>query len=305
MRRILVPGRNGQVGWELQTALAPLGTIFGLDRNAMDLASPESIRRAIREEKPDVIVNAAAYNHVDQAEAESDIAMQVNGIAPGVMAEEAKRLGAILVHYSTDYVFDGECDRPYLEGDPPHPVNAYGESKLAGERAIEAAGGKYLVLRTSGVYSGRGSNFVLTILRLAREKAELPVVDDQRGSPTWARALARATAELLRREETIAGNSGVYHLAASGHASRYELAQAVVATTMEASGIRDGWARVKPIRSDQYPSPARRPLRPILNQDKVKRVFGVEMPPWEDQLRSFLEDTAAPWRTGSSSRTPP
>jgi dTDP-4-dehydrorhamnose reductase len=305
MQRILVPGANGQVGWELQTALEPLGTVIGLDRSGMDLASPDSIRRAIRDAKPDVIVNAAAYNNVDRAESESALAMQVNGIAPGVMAEEAKRLGAILVHYSTDYVFDGERDRPYVEGDPPNPVNAYGKSKLAGERAVEAAGGRYLTLRTSWVYSARGSNFVLTVLRLAREKPELSMVDDQSGSPTWARALANATVELLGRKELITRESGVYHLVAGGHTSRYALAKAIIDIMKEVSGIADGWARVKPITSDQYPLPARRPAHPVASTDKIKRVFGIEMPRWEDQLRSCLRDIAASSRTGSSSRALP
>jgi len=302
MQRILVPGGNGQVGWELLSALEPLGTVIGLDRSGMDLASPDSIRRAIRDAKPDVIVNAAAYNNVDRAESESALAMQVNGIAPGVMAEEAKRLGAILVHYSTDYVFDGERDRPYVEEDWPNPVNAYGKSKLAGEQAVEAVGGQYLTLRTSWVYSARGSNFVLTVLRLAREKPELSMVDDQSGSPTWARALAKATAELLRRKELITRHSGIYHLTAGGHTSRYAFAKAIIDIMKEASGIPDGWASVKPITSDQYPLPARRPPHPVTRTDRIKGVFGIEMPRWEDQLRSCLIDLAASRRTGSSSR---
>lgn len=302
MQRILVPGANGQVGWELLTALEPLGTVIGLDRSGMDLASPDSIRRAIRNAKPDVIVNAAAYNNVDRAESESALAMQVNGIAPGVMAEEAKRLRAILVHYSTDYVFDGERNQPCVEEDPPNPVNSYGKSKLAGERAVEAVGGRYLTLRTSWVYSARGSNFVLTVLRLAREKPELSMVDDQSGSPTWARALARATAELLRRKELIARHSGIYHLVAGGHTSRYAFAKAIIDIMKELSGIPDGWASVKPITTEQYPLPARRPPHPVISTEKIKRVFGIEMPRWEDQLRSCLRDLAASWRTGSSSR---
>jgi len=290
MLRILVPGKTGQVGWELQGALAPLGTVIALDRSGMDLANPDSIRRAIRDAKPEIIVNAAAYTNVDKAESEPGLAMQINGVATGIMAEEAKRLGAILIHYSTDYVFDGELDRPYVEDDAPNPVNTYGKTKLAGEKAIEAVGGKYLVLRTSGVYSARGSNFVLTILRLAREKAELPVVDDQTGSPTWARALAEATAGLLRRKELIPGRSGVYHLAAGGHISRFEFAQAIISMANDLSGTPDGWATVKPITSDQYPMTARRPRRPVTSGDKIKRVFGIAMPRWDEQLRSFLKD---------------
>lgn len=290
MQRILVPGRNGQVGWELQTTLAPLGTVIGLDRSGMDLASPDSIRRVIREAKPDVIVNAAAYNNVDRAESEFDLAMRVNGVAPGIMAEEAKRLGAILIHYSTDYVFDGERDRPYVEDDLPNPVNAYGRSKLAGERAITAVGGPYLILRTSWVYSGRGSNFVLTVLRLAREKTELSMVDDQRGSPTWARALAQATAELLRKRNLVSQHSGVYHLVSAGHASRFEFAKAIIETAKEASGTTDGWAGVKATTSDQFRLPAKRPRRPVVSVDKVKRVFGIEMPSWQQQLQDCLGD---------------
>jgi len=293
MQRILVPGRNGQVGWELQATLAPLGTVIGLDRSGMDLASPDSIRRAIRDAKPDVIVNAAAYNNVDRAESEPELAMQVNGVAPGIMAEEAKRLGAVLVHYSTDYVFDGERDRPYLEDDPPNPVNAYGRSKLAGEQAIAAVGGHYLILRTSWVYSTRGSNFVLTVLRLAREKPELAMVDDQYGSPTWARSLAQATADLLRKRDLIPDRSGTYHLSAAGDTTRHEFAESIIRTIKRLSGGSDGWAHVKSIASSEYPLPARRPARPVMNKDKIKRVFGVEMPHWESQLYACIRDCVA------------
>jgi dTDP-4-dehydrorhamnose reductase len=286
--RILVTGRSGQVGWESQSALAPLGTVIALDRSAMDLASPDSIRRAIRDAKPEIIVNAAAYTNVDKAELEPDLAMKVNGVAPGIMAEEAKRLGAILVHYSTDYVFDGELDRPYVEDDPPNPVNAYGKTKLAGEFAVAAVGGRHLILRSSWVYGARGSNFVLTVLRLAREKPELAMVDDQTGSPTWARALAAATAELLRRKDRVLGHAGVYHLAANGHASRYELSNEVIRIMRDVCGEPGGWARVRPITSGEYPLPARRPRNPVMNQDKVKRILGVEMTHWKDELRAFL-----------------
>lgn len=292
MTRLLVTGRTGQIGWELQGALAPLGTVIALDRSAMDVASPDSIRRAIRDAKPEIIVNAAAYTHVDRAESEPDLAMKVNGVAPGIMAEEAKRLGAILVHYSTDYVFDGELDRPYVEDDPPNPVNAYGKTKLAGELAVAAVGGHHLILRSSWVYSARGSNFVLTVLRLAREKPELAMVDDQTGSPTWARALAEATAELLRRKDRVLGHSGVYHLAASGRASRYEFANDVIRIMRDVCGEAGGWAKVRPITSGDYPLPARRPRNPVMSQDKVKRILGVEMTHWRDELRSFLVELA-------------
>lgn len=288
MTRILVTGKTGQVGWELQDALAPLGSVIALDRGGMDLADPDSIRKAIREARPDIIVNAAAYNAVDKAETESGLAAQVNGIAPGVMAEEAKRLGAVFVHYSTDYVFDGELGRPYVEDDTPAPANTYGKTKLAGERAIEAVGGHYLILRSSWVYSARGSNFVLTMLRLAREKPELSVVDDQSGSPTWARALAEATAALLRQKELIADHNGIYHLAASGHTNRYECARTIIALARELSGPATGWASVRPIASEQYPLPARRPRAPVMSGARIRRAFGIEMPRWDEQLRAFL-----------------
>lgn len=295
--RILVPGRNGQTGWELQAALAPLGTVIALDRAQMDLANADSIRRAIRDARPDIIVNAAGFTHVDNSESEPDLAMLVNGIAPGIMAEEAKRLGALLVHYSTDYVFEGEPNRQYVEDDAPGPVNAYGRTKLAGERAVQAVGGLYLILRASWIYGARGTNFVLTILRLARERPELSVVTDQTGSPTWARELAQATARLLGRGDTVREHCGIYHLAAAGHASRHELARAIIQTAQEISGDASGWAQVKPITSEEYKLPAKRPLELVISRDKVKSVFGVEMPNWRDQLRACLQEIALPLRS--------
>jgi dTDP-4-dehydrorhamnose reductase len=293
MPRILLTGKTGQVGWELQRALAPLGNLMALGRSDMNLTDPDSIRAAIRGAKPGIIVNAAGYTTVDKAESEPDLVMQVNAVAPGILAEEAKRAGALLVHYSTDYVYDGEQERPYTEDDAPNPVNTYGKSKLAGERAIQAVGGMHLILRTSWVYSARGSNFVLAILRLAREKPVLPVVNDQVGSPNWARALADSTAELLRRRHLIPGNGSVYHLSASGHTSRYEFTQAIIRIMKELSGTADGWAEIQPITSGQYPLPARRPRNPVTDKSKLKRVFGIEMPHWEDQLRRFLEELAS------------
>jgi len=298
MQRILVPGRSGQVGWELQGALAPLGTVIALDRSGMDLANPDSIRRAIRDAKPDVIVNAAAYNNVDRAESEPDLAMKVNGVAPGIMAEEAKRLGAILIHYSTDYVFDGELGRAYVEEDSPNPVNAYGRSKLAGECAIEAVGGIYLILRSSWVYSARGSNFVLTVLRLAREKPEFAMVNDQSGSPTWARWLAQATADLLRKRELILHHGGTFHLAAGGYVTRYEFAKAMVETMKDISGDPRGWAKLSPITTAQYPLPARRPPHPVMSMERVERVFAIAPLSWREQLHGFLRELAKGTRLG-------
>ena len=293
MTTILLTGKTGQVGWELQHTLAPLGILIALGRDEMDHANPDSIRSAIRDARPDVIVNAAGYTTVDKAEAESTLATQINAIAPGIIAEEAKRIGAPLIHYSTDYVYDGEQGRPYTEDDAPNPVNTYGKSKLAGERAIQAVGGTYLILRTSWVYSGRGSNFVLSILRLAREKPVLSVVNDQIGSPSWARALAKATAEILGKSGRFPDNSGIYHLSADGHTSRYEFANAILRITRGISGAGDGWASVTPVTSDQYPSlPARRPRNVVTSKEWVKKAFGVEMPHWERQLEEFLRQHA-------------
>lgn len=300
MTRILLTGRTGQLGWELREALPSVGEVTALGREAMDLSEADSIRRAIREIRPQVIVNAAGYTTVDQAEDEPGLAMQVNGTAPGVMAEEAKRLGALLVHYSTDYVYDGVLDRPYGEDDPPHPLNVYGASKLAGERAIEAVGGTHLILRTSWIYSDRGSNFMLTILRLAREKRELPVVDDQIGSPTWARALADASIRVLRQRNAGRGPDGTYHLSASGHTSRYGFAREIVSAMRDISGMRDGWAQIKAISTARYPFPlkAKRPLHPVTDKAKIVKAFGIAMPDWQDQLRRCLAAMAAgsEWR---------
>src|SRR5688572_17220170 len=223
--RVLLIGRSGQVGWELQRSLAPLGELVALDRAGMDLSDPDSIHRAIADARPAVIVNAAAYTAVDRAESEPDLAMRINGIAPGIIADEAARIGALMVHYSTDYVFDGTRDAPYREDDPPSPLNVYGRTKLAGEEAVRAAGGAHLIFRTSWVYAARGSNFLLTMLRLAGERSELGIVNDQVGAPTWARSIAELTALALGTGGADPGRardaSGVYHLAAGGSVSWY------------------------------------------------------------------------------------
>lgn len=293
MTTILLTGRTGQVGSELQQALAPLGQVIATGRGELDLADPDSIRAAIRQAKPSIIVNAGAFTSVDDVERQPELAMRVNGVAPGVIAEETKRLGGLLIHYSTSYVFDGNSPRPYLEDDPPNPINAYGSSKLAGERAIAATGCDHLVLRTSWIYGIHGINFLTTFLKLARERKELPVVDDQIGSPTWARAIADATVELLRRKEDIRRHSGVYHLTAGGHTSRYEFARAIIDLMKEVSGIPDGWAGVKPIATTAYPLPAKRPCNSMLNKDKIERAFGIALPHWRNQLHSFLRELAA------------
>ncbi|MDP2783774.1 MAG: dTDP-4-dehydrorhamnose reductase, partial [Sulfurimicrobium sp.] len=243
------------------------------------------IRAVIREIKPDLIVNPAAYTAVDKAESEPELAMAVNGIAPGIMAEEARKLGATMIHYSTDYVFDGTKTSPYTEEDIPNPINVYGKTKLAGEQAIQAAGIPHLILRTSWVYGARGKNFLLTILRLAKERDELKIVDDQIGAPTWSRMIAEATAQILAQSVStmphhplpITEVSGVYNLTAAGRTSWCEFTRAILENAQAGT-------RVSPIPTADYPLPAPRPLFSLLASDKLSKTFGMKLPPWEDSL---------------------
>jgi dTDP-4-dehydrorhamnose reductase len=281
--KILLTGRTGQLGWHLTHLLPRLGETLSTDRASLDLTQPDSLRAAIRAMRPDVIVNAAAYTAVDRAESEKGLAHAINATAPGIMAEEAERLGALLVHYSSDYVFDGTSQKPYLESDAPNPINAYGRSKLAGEGAIAAAGGAHLVLRTSWLYDMRGSNFVLTMLRLAKEREELRVVDDQIGSPTWARAVAEATLELLNDLPCAKKAAGVYHLSARGSVNRYEFTRRLLALT-GAPPAHATRPRVLPIKTVDFPSAATRPLNCVLDNTRMKKTFGVALPDWEAQL---------------------
>ncbi len=284
MTQILLTGKTGQVGWELQRTLATLGRVIAPDRRGMDLAEPASIRAAIRACMPQIIVNSAAYTAVDQAESEPDLALAINGAAPAIMAEEAKRLGALLVHYSTDYVFDGAKSGPYSEDDTPNPLNVYGSSKLAGERAVVASGARYLIFRTSWVYGARGKNFLRTILRLARERDELRIVDDQIGAPTWCRAIAEATAQALACAQACdaAGLSGIYHLSAAGATSWCGFAKAI----LERSGHS---CKVVPIASSEYPLPARRPTNSVLSNAKLNARLGIELPDWSAALELCLQ----------------
>jgi dTDP-4-dehydrorhamnose reductase len=281
--RILLTGREGQLGWELERALTPLGEVIACDRSGLDLAVPDRIASVVREARPQVIVNAAAYTAVDKAESEPGLAHAVNARAPGILAEEAKRANALLIHYSTDYVFDGAKETSYVEDDQPNPLNAYGRSKLAGEQAIRSIDGGYLILRTSWVYAARGRNFLLNIRRLLREKDELRVVDDQIGAPTSAQALATATATLLRAHgiETLGEARGIYHATSAGHTSWHGFASEIARLERAPRP-----ARLVPIPSSEYPLPACRPKNSRLSGEKLRRRFGVVLPSWQACLEA-------------------
>jgi dTDP-4-dehydrorhamnose reductase len=297
--RVLVTGAAGQVGADVARALEGRAEVVALDRAALDLARPEAIVRCIRDAKPRLIVNAAAYTAVDRAESEADLAHAVNARAPGVIAEEARRSGALLVHYSTDYVFDGSKAGPYVEADATGPLSVYGETKLEGERAVAASGCAHVILRTSWVYAPRGRNFLLTMLRLAETRDEIRVVDDQRGAPTASLELARATAELFAtagdarplREadlERVAAASGVYHATASGETTWYGFARAIFedASARALEGLRV--PRLVPIPTSEYPTPARRPANSVLSSELLARTFGVRLAHWRDGLARVL-----------------
>jgi dTDP-4-dehydrorhamnose reductase len=287
--RILLIGRIGQVGWELRRSLAPMAEVTCLDFPEIDLTQPDSIRRAVDEARPQVVINAAAYTAVDKAESEPDRATQINGEAPGIMAEAAKQAGALLVHYSTDYVFDGSQSGPYLETDAPNPLSAYGRSKLAGDRAIQAVGGPHLIFRLCWVYGARGQNFLLTMMRLARERECLRVVEDQVGAPTPSRLIAQTTVLALRHVLALRDPApllGLYHLAAGGATSWHGFASAIVGL-MPAEGRK--CQRVEPIPASQYPTPARRPANSRMSCAKLEQTFGLRLPQWEDCLRLVME----------------
>ena len=283
---ILLTGAGGQLGRELAAALASCGTLLACDRRALDLTDARAIARVVRDASPQFIVNAGAYTAVDRAETERGLAFAINGDAPGVLAAEALRAGAVLIHYSTDYVFDGTRDTPYDEDAPTNPVNAYGASKLAGEQAIARSGAAALTLRTSWVYGRHGQNFLLTMQRLATQRDEIRVVADQHGAPNWTRALAAATVELLRRGRAdLADRAGLYHLSAQGAATWYEFARAILADTS---------VRVTPIATTDYPMPARRPAYGVLDSSRFARTFGLALPDWRSMLGECLRAPAEP-----------
>lgn len=278
---LLLIGRGGQVGWELERALAPLGAVVAIDFPELDLDDVDAIRRLVRETRPQTIVNAAAYTAVDKAEAEPERAMRINGVAPGVLAEEAKRLGALLVHYSTDYVFDGGARRPYSEADAPRPLNAYGRSKLAGDEAIAASGARHLILRTSWVYGLRGRNFLLAILERVRRGETLRVVDDQIGAPTWCRQIAEVTTRVLASREE--GAQGLYNLTAAGETSWCGFARAIVQ-------LAGGAVEVQPITTADFPTAAARPHYSVLDNTRLRTDFGIQPLPWRDALARCMAE---------------
>jgi dTDP-4-dehydrorhamnose reductase len=293
--KILVFGGIGQVGWELRHKLACLGQVTGIEYPEVDFSKPDSILAALRATEPAVILNAAAYTAVDKAESDQDLALAINGTAPGVIAEEAKRIGALLVHFSTDYVFDGSKQGLYTETDEPHPINVYGRTKLAGDQAIQSVGGNHLILRTSWVYGARGSNFLLTMLRLARERSELQIVDDQVGAPTSSECIAQAAANILAQllgpfGGRFDGCSGIYNLTNAGETSWFGFAKTLLTKSSETFHFTI--PHLIPIRTSEFPRPAKRPANSRLSCQRLQETFGVTLPHWELALTLVLDTLA-------------
>jgi dTDP-4-dehydrorhamnose reductase len=287
--KILLLGKNGQVGWELQRTLAPLGQVWGLDYPEIDFAEGATLRKLVLEHKPQIVVNACAYTAVDKAESEPERAMLINGRAPGVLAEAAKQTGALLVHYSTDYVYDGTKRTPYVETDATNPLSAYGRTKLAGDQAIQQVGCDHLIFRLCWVYGVRGQNFMLTMMRLARERETLRVVADQIGSPTWSRMIAEGTALALKQTvgaSDVAAFNGVYHLRAGGETNWHEFASRIIELMPPAERKCKA---VEAITTADYPTPAKRPAYSVMSCDKLRRIFGIKLPDWEQSLRQVLD----------------
>jgi len=291
-RNILVFGRVGQVGWELRHKLACLGNVVNSEFPVTDFTKPETLRAIINEVKPGVIVNGAAYTAVDKAETERDLSYAINATGPAVIAEEARKIGALLVHYSTDYVFNGSGSEPWTETSTPDPLNVYGASKLAGDEAIAASGCEHLIFRTSWVYGARGNNFLLTMLKLGKERSELSIVDDQIGSPTTAESIAQATSDVLSqvmspKGKGIDGRSGVYNFTNTGYASWYDFA----AEIFKQENVLHGTPipTLKRVPTSEFPRPAQRPLNSRLTSNKLKENFGVQLPEWTLALDLVME----------------
>jgi dTDP-4-dehydrorhamnose reductase len=286
--KIVLLGKNGQLGWEFQRVLPILGEVISLDRTELNLSDLPAIQKILSELKPNLIINASAYTDVDLAEKEADLAIKINALAPGIMAEMSRKLGAILIHYSTDYVFDGRKNAPYTESDQTNPLNVYGKSKLIGEENIRQAGDAYLILRTSWVYSLRGNSFVNKVLKWSRQNKNLKIVSDQISSPTWARMLAEVTSLVLAQNkkdlyENIHERRGMYHLAGNGSTSRYEWAKHILANDPERS--EQIVQAIEPARSEEFPTPAVRPLFSALDCAHFQATFGLQLPGWNSTLQ--------------------
>ena len=300
---ILLTGGSGQVGGQLRRTLTALGRVVAPDRSELDLASPESIRSMMRALRPQWVVNPAAYTAVDKAESESAAAFAINRDAPAILAEEAKKTGAVMIHFSTDYVFDGTKATPYVESDATNPLGVYGASKLAGEQAVAASNAAHLILRTSWVYGSTGKNFLLTILRLARERDEMRIVADQHGAPTWSFDLAAMTASLIAQvnaqaahesrsvAEIVSGDAGVYHACNAGATTWFGFAEAALRIARELHP-QQKFAQLVPITTAEYPTPARRPQNSRLDCAKLTQRFGLALPAWDDSLAQVMKETA-------------
>jgi dTDP-4-dehydrorhamnose reductase len=300
--KIVIVGRNGQLAWEANQRFQGLGQVICVGRPELDLLDLNGVREEIRRIKPTVIVNTAAYTAVDQAESVPEAAMKINSEAPAVMADEAKRLGALFITYSTDYVFDGKSAAPYSETDPTAPLNVYGASKLSGERAVEAVAGNHLIFRTSWVYGARGKNFLKTILKLAAERPELRIVDDQVGAPTWSRDLADATRKIIEQlvpkcelenipiGEALGDHCGIYHMTATGSVSWYGFAAAILEEMVKRDLWKGTLTKLVPIPSSEYPTPAARPHNSRLCNDKLKNAFDVTLPPWRESFATVMDE---------------
>lgn len=291
--RILVTGKNGQVGFELQRALAPLGQVIAVDQSECNLANPDAIRELVRRVAPDVIVNPAAYTAVDKAESDRETAFAVNARAPGVFGEEAARLGALVIHYSTDYVFDGNKDSAYTEEDTPAPQSVYGQTKLEGERALAEANPQHVIMRTSWVVGAHGGNFAKTMLRLAAERERLTVVADQFGAPTSAALLADLTAHLIRQHQRKGSDAfpyGTYHVVAGGETNWCDYARFVIAEALAAGRqLKVTPEAVSPLTTADYPTPAKRPTNSRLDTARFRTAFGLNLPHWQEGVRHVLQ----------------
>ena len=290
--RIILLGKNGQLGWELNRSLLPLGPVYAYDQPEIDLSDPVRIRPILEQHQPDIIINATAYTAVDAAESNSKLAFAINRDGVGYLAEEAYRLQSALIHFSTNYIFDGLKGSPYIENDHPNPLGVYGESKLAGERAIQAIGSSHLIFRTSWVYSLRSESFVTKVLKWSRNLEDLRIVPDQINNPTWARVLAEATAQVIAKADRntfdwIKDHQGVYHLAGNGHTSRYDWAKAII--KHDPKKEEQKITAIQPAQTCDFPTPASRPLYSALNCDLFNNTFGITLPPWQEALRLALE----------------